>query len=124
MQKNKIKILILDDEPIVCDRLKPSLEKNGYLVESFVKSEDALDRLSQQRFDILITDLKMSGPKGIEVIRFAKQQTPNIIPIVISGFATKDMAKEAFEAGATEFIPKPFKMSQIKGIIDRFVNES
>jgi len=121
--KDTIRIIILDDEPIVCNRLKSDLEKKGYIVETFTKSQEAIDRLSQQHFHILITDLKMSGPKGIDVIRFARERSPTIKPIVISGFATKEMAKEALNEGAVEFIAKPFRLNQIRDIINQLINE-
>ena len=121
--KSVIKILILDDEPIVCERLKPIIEKDGYIVETFITSQEAMDCLTRQHFHILITDLKMSGAKGIEVIRFAREHSPRIKTIVISGFATNEMADEAFKAGAVEFIAKPFKLSQIRKLVEQLAAE-
>jgi len=116
MRKN-INILILDDEPIVCDLLASNLLKKGYEVEMFTDSKAAIDRLGEKRFQILITDLKMSGPKGIDVIHFAKERIPGIKVIVISGYATKEMANSALAAGALRFIPKPFKIREINKLV-------
>ena len=71
-----IEICIVDDEQIVCERLQPVFEKNGFLVESFTDSKAARERLAQKKFDILITDLKMAHPDGIELLRFARQRFP------------------------------------------------
>lgn len=113
----RIKILILDDEPIVGERLKASLERADFTVDAFSSSEDALDKLRKEDFDILVTDLKMSSPDGIEVLRTAQQIRPGIKSVVITGFATKATAEEAKQSGAIEFIAKPFKISHLKDLL-------
>ena len=112
-------ILILDDEPIVGDRLKPALEKCGYSVETLTDSQEAIDRLTQKRYDLLITDLKMSGPSGLDVLRFVKEQSPSTGVIVITGYATADQAKESLKSGAIDFIAKPFRISQLTELVSR-----
>jgi DNA-binding NtrC family response regulator len=112
-----MKILVLDDEPIVGERLKVSLEHDGFTVDAFSSSQKALDRLHDECYDILITDLKMNGPDGIEVLHTAKKLCPKIKAVVITGFATRETAEEAKQSGAVEFIAKPFKMSQLKSLI-------
>ena len=113
----RARILILDDEPIVGERLKISLEREGFAVEAFSSSAEAIKSLKEECYDILVTDLKMSGPDGIEVLRFAKQLCPHIKPVVITGFATRKTAEEAMQSGAVEFIAKPFKISQLKDLM-------
>jgi DNA-binding NtrC family response regulator len=113
----KIRVLILDDEPIVGERLKVALERAGFSVDAFSSSREAVDKLKTESYDILVTDLKMSGPDGMEVLRIAKEANPAIKPIVITGFATKDTAEEAMRSGAVEFIAKPFKISQLKELL-------
>jgi DNA-binding NtrC family response regulator len=115
----KAKILILDDEPIVGDRLKPALEKCGYDVETQTDSQTAIDQLAQTRYDVLITDLKMAGPSGLDVLRFVKEQTPGTRVIVITGYATAEQAKESMKGGAVDFIAKPFRISQLRELIAR-----
>lgn len=113
----KNRILVLDDEPIVGERLKMSLEREGFFVEALSSSLEALDKLRTERYNVLVTDLKMSGPDGMEVLRAARRHQPEIKAVVITGFATIETAEEARESGAVEFIAKPFKMSQLKDII-------
>ena len=115
--KNRIKILLLDDEPIVAERVKSSLEMSGYYVDSFISSNDAIDNLKKVKYDILITDLKMSSPDGIEVLQIARELQPDIKAIVITGFATKQTAETVMNKGAVEFLAKPFKLSQLKKIL-------
>jgi DNA-binding NtrC family response regulator len=118
-----VEILILDDEPIVCDRLKPALEKCGYAVTTFTDSSAAIEELSRKRYDVLITDLKMSGPSGMDVLRFAKEQSPGTQVIVITGYATAEQAKESIKGGAVDFIAKPFRISQLLDLIARTVQK-
>jgi len=113
----KTKVLILDDEPIVGERLKTSLEHSGFDVDAFSSSTEALAGLKDRHYDILVTDLKMSSPDGIEVLRTAREIRPGIKAVVITGFATKATAEEAKQSGASAFIAKPFKMKDLKNLL-------
>jgi DNA-binding NtrC family response regulator len=117
-------ILILDDEPIVGDRLKPALEKCGYTVETLTDSQKAIDQLARKRYDVLITDLKMSGPSGLDVLRFVKEQSPGTHVIIVTGYATADQAKESMKSGAVDFIAKPFRISQLTELVARTLSSS
>ena len=118
-----MEILVLDDEPIVCARLKPSLEKDGYYVETFTESTNAKKRLEEHRFDIVVTDLKMADIDGMQLYRFIKEKWPDTRVIIISGFATVEITREAFQSGVRDVIAKPFKISQLKDLIDRVSSE-
>lgn len=117
--KRKIEIMVLDDEAIVGSRLKPSFEKAGYAVESFIDSRKALERLREKHFDIVVTDLKMANVDGMEIHRFAKEQSPDTVVIIITGFATVETARKALQSGVYDFIAKPFKISQLREIIEK-----
>jgi DNA-binding NtrC family response regulator len=119
MTQNKLKILILDDEPIVCKRLKPSLEKHGFQVDTFTRSFEALQAVKETGYDIIITDLKMEGMDGMRFLQEAKNLNPNTEVIVITGFATMETAKESFKKGVFDFIAKPFNLSEIQRVVMR-----
>ena len=119
----KLKILILDDEEIVVTRLKPSLEKEGYTVESFTDSRKAKERIAICNFDIVVTDLKMSNIDGMQLFRFVKEKCPDTEVILISGFATIEVARKALQEGVRDIIAKPFKISQIKDLIKKIISE-
>jgi DNA-binding NtrC family response regulator len=119
MTTEKTSILILDDEPIVSKRLKPSLEKKSYEVETFTTSADALKRVKERRFNIVITDLKMEGVDGMQFLTEVKASYPDTEVIVITGFATMSTAKESFNKGVFDFLAKPFKLSEIVDVIAR-----
>ncbi|HEB68570.1 MAG TPA: response regulator [Desulfobulbus sp.] len=113
----KTSILILDDEPIVSKRLRPSLEKKGYEVETFTRSADALKRVKERQFDIVVTDLKMEGVDGMQFLTEVKSLYPETEVIVITGFATMATARESFTKGVFDFLAKPFKLGEIAEVI-------
>lgn len=115
----KLKILVLDDEEIVVTRLKATLEKEGYIVEIFTDSGLAKERIEECKFDIVVTDLKMANIDGMQLFQFVKQKWPDTEVILISGFATLKVVKEALQAGVRDVIAKPFKISQIKDLINK-----
>jgi len=111
------RVLIVDDEAIVCERLQPPLERLGLEVETFTDSKAAARQLRLRRFDVLVTDLKMAKPDGLELLRLTREISPSTHVVVISGFPTVDAAREVMKGGAVDFIPKPFKISQIRSLI-------
>ncbi len=117
--ERQLEILVLDDEEIVCTRLKPTLEKDGYRVETFTDSRLAKQRLEEHSFDIVVTDLKMAGIDGMDIHRFIKDKWPKTRVIIISGFATVEITREALQAGVRDIIAKPFKIGQLKELIDK-----
>ncbi len=115
--KNAKKVIVLDDEAIVCERLKPALEKAGFQVETYTQSQQMIDRLSLEHFDVVITDIKMRKPDGLDVMRFVQQHYPSTKVIIITGFATVDTATQALKSGAVDFLAKPFKISELRDLV-------
>jgi len=116
-------ILVLDDEDIVCSRLKPMLTKWGYKIETYMDSLEALDRLAVHEFDVVVTDLKMAGADGMEVFRFVKEKWPDTEVILITGFATVEITREALQSGVRDIIAKPFKCTYLKELIEEIAEE-
>ena len=112
-------VMVLDDEPIVGDRLKPVLEKEGFSVEVFTDSTQAIDCLKNKKFSVLVTDMKMQGPSGMDVLRFVKEVSPSTQVIVITGYATIETNYEAQVLGACHFIAKPFKMKDLAKLVSK-----
>ena len=117
--KNKTTVCILDDEPIVGDRLKPELEDDGYEVEVFTDSLKAIERVDETCFDIFITDLKMQGADGMEFLEKVKKCCPGSQVIMITGYATIETARESFVRGAYDFIAKPFRIGEILEVVKK-----
>jgi DNA-binding NtrC family response regulator len=113
----RLEILILDDEPLVGWRLKPILQKGGYLVEIFVKPKEALARMQEKKFDIVVTDIRMEELDGLQVLENVRAKSPETKVIMITGYATLEAAREAVTKGAFDFIAKPFRIGTIRNVI-------
>jgi len=114
---NSVQVLLLDDEPIVGRRLKPALAKIGCEVEVFEDPKQALERLKEKRFDIVVTDIRMEDIDGIQVLEFVHDRWPDTKVILITGYAMMSLAREAMEKGAFDFIAKPFKPDDLRQVI-------
>ena len=112
-------VCILDDEPIVGNRLKPELEDDGYTVEVFTDSASALKRINETCFDVFITDLKMEGVDGMGFLEEVKEKCPGSEVIVITGYGTMENAREALIKGAYDFIAKPFRIGELRAAVKR-----
>jgi DNA-binding NtrC family response regulator len=112
------RLLIIDDESIVGKRLHQIFTKMGYQVEAFVDPVQAMAAAEKEPFfDIVVTDLKMQGIDGLEVLRRVKKLRPSTRVIIITGYAEMDTADTAFSEGVFDFIPKPFRLDVIKEAI-------
>ena len=115
----KLRIMIVDDEPIVGKRLGPALEKNGFEVETFLDPGQALTRLKERDFDIVVTDFRMEELDGIQVLTHVMESCPDTRVILITGYATVEVAREALVKGAFDFIAKPFKPKELRAVINK-----
>lgn len=115
----KLHVMILDDEPIVGKRLSPALTKAGFEVEVFMNPTEALNRLGEKEFDIVVTDLRMEEVDGIQVLEHIMEKCKNTRVILITGYATVEVAREALVKGAFDFIAKPFKPKELRAVINK-----
>ena len=115
----KLQVMILDDEPIVGKRLKPTLTKAGFEVEVFENPREALSRLGEKEFDIVVTDLRMEEVDGIHVLEHIMERCKNTRVILITGYATVEVAREALVKGAFDFIAKPFKPKELTAVVNK-----
>jgi DNA-binding NtrC family response regulator len=116
------RIMIIDDEKIVGDMAKLSLEQEGYEVETFLNAAPALERLQTLPFDVVVTDYKMKGIDGMEVLTTVKRLYPHIKVIMITAFANLDTAIEALRGDVHDFFPKPVKIKELKASIRKALN--
>jgi len=116
---DRINVMIVDDEPIVGKRLKPALSKHGFDVEVFESPTEALQRLNEKEFDIVVTDLRMEEVDGIQVLEHIMSSKSNTRVVLITGYATVEVAREALVKGAFDFIAKPFKPKDLKAVINK-----
>ena len=116
------RLAVLDDEQRMVDILEMVLRREGYEVRSFVEPEAALAALAKQPFDLLLTDLKMPGMDGIEVLRRAREIDPGIPVILMTAYATVQTAIQALRDGAFDYVQKPFDNDELKTLVRRAID--
>ena len=114
---SKARVLIVDDEKSMRDLLSITLEKEGYDVETAAGGELAIEMLHREMVDAVITDLRMPKVDGLQVLRAAKESSPDIAVIVITAVASTETAVEAMKLGAYDYITKPFKLDEVNLIV-------
>ncbi len=128
-QKARTRILVVDDEPSMCDFLRIMLLKEGYAVETRTSARQALSELNRdnqeegKRFSLVITDLMMPEMSGLELIKTVQKSDPNLDFIVMTAYGSIDTAVEALKSGAHDYITKPFKVEEIKISIKNIVEQ-
>ncbi|MGE3153942.1 MAG: sigma-54-dependent transcriptional regulator [Nitrospiraceae bacterium] len=111
------KILVVDDEPSLRDVLGIMLKKAGYTTTLAADGEEAVSQLNKEIYDLVITDLKMPGVGGMEVLKAVKSASPDTVVLVITAFGSPDTAVEAMKLGAYDYLTKPFQVDEVQLII-------
>ena len=114
-----MKILLVDDEEIVCVPICDELSDAGHQVSWNGTATSALERLQQESFDVVITDLRMPGMDGLELLKVIKQQYPGTAVIMITAYATVENAVEAMQLGAYDYVMKPFRTKELLVVLRR-----
>lgn len=110
-------ILVVDDEEVMRDFLQDVLE--SFCVELACDGEEAITLLEEKEYDLIITDMKMPGKSGEDVVRFAKEKYPDSKIIIISGYSTLYSVSNALKCGVNAFLSKPFTIKQIRMEVDK-----
>jgi DNA-binding NtrC family response regulator len=106
-------VLIVDDEAVARDGLEMALE-DRYRVSTASSGAAALETLEAEIVDVMISDLRMPGMSGLELLSEAKSREPDLIVLMVTGFAAIDTAVEAMRAGAVDYIPKPYHLDDVR----------
>jgi two-component system, NtrC family, response regulator AtoC len=112
-------LLFVDDEPALRALMAERLRERGFEVAEAENGEKALQLLDQFAFDLLITDLRMPGIDGAQVIQAARERYPGIVAIVITGYGTVKDAVDAIKRGASDFIAKPFQFDELMHVLQK-----
>ncbi|MDI6789208.1 MAG: sigma-54 dependent transcriptional regulator [Thermodesulfobacteriota bacterium] len=123
-EHNLIRIAVIDDEPLVLRNLQRKISKSGFHVETFLEASNAFDRMEIIPFDIVLTDIRMPGMDGMEVLDKIKANSPKTEVIMITGYASIENAVEAVKRGAFYYIEKPFTPDEAMLIVNRAVDKS
>jgi two-component system, NtrC family, response regulator AlgB len=114
------RILIVDDEKNIRTHLATFLESCGYEARTAESAQQALIQLAgAEPFDLVLTDYRMTGVNGVELLEQARRQTPDTAVILMTAYATIENAVEAMKAGAFDYLPKPFSLQQVQHVVER-----
>ncbi|MGE0040517.1 MAG: response regulator [Vicinamibacterales bacterium] len=109
-----MRILIVDDEPDIVELLAGVCEQEGHEVVTSTRSMDALPLLEQQAVDLLVTDISMPAPDGLELVRRGREHDPRLMAVVITGYGARYPVDQVLAAGASDLMLKPFRMEEFK----------
>ncbi len=118
------RILVAEDDENLRAGIEEMLREEGYEVESVSNGEEALERIRQGNYDVLLTDLVMPKMNGMELLTEVKKLKPEVKVIIITAFATIESAVEAIKKGASDYIEKPFKINEVQNTIKRVLEEA
>ncbi len=121
-------VLVVDDEDIVREPISAMLEHLGFAVDTAGSGEEALEKFRNNSYSFLLTDIRMPGLDGLELIRIIKEKFPDICAIAMTGYTREYKYVETINAGATDFVNKPFGIEEIeakvkRGIIERNIRQ-
>jgi DNA-binding NtrC family response regulator len=112
-------ILIVDDERSICIAIERLLSRRGYEVDTAQTGADAIAKLGQRTFQLMITDLNLKAESGMDVLRWAKEHSPDTAVIMITAYGSEKIAVEAMKMGAADYLPKPFDNDELELMVER-----
>jgi DNA-binding NtrC family response regulator len=113
MGNQDYKILVVDDDPGMCQTISDVLCEEGFSVDTLNESVEASRVLTREEFDVIVTDLRMKGLKGLDLLGVTRKIHPPPPVIIITAFGTIESAIQAMKMGAYDYITKPFKMEEL-----------
>ncbi len=117
MSSEKFKVLIVDDDETLLQLLTETVQTMGCIAGSACSGHEALKLLRKEKYDIVVSDLKMPGMDGLELLREIKELDKDIVVIIVTGYATLETAVKAIERGAYDYIAKPFRLDELMVVI-------
>lgn len=121
---NTAHILVVDDEGAIRYSISKTLQRVGYQVSSAASGEEALDLMDVHSFDVVLTDIRMPGLSGVELLARIKERAPDSIVILMTGFASLSTAVEALRLGANDYLIKPSSSSDLRQSVQRGLERS
>lgn len=117
--KNSISILVVDDEPVLRDLLTKILTREGFQVAAAGDGGEALEKMGREGYNVIISDIEMPGPNGLELLTAIKRDYPDTAVIMMTAYGDSYAVKDCLLLGADEYITKPFKSFEIILVVKR-----
>jgi response regulator RpfG family c-di-GMP phosphodiesterase len=119
LQEESPRVLVVDDEKVIREILSDFLTMEGYVVRTVEDGDSALKELERRSYNLVISDLKMPGMGGIELLEKINELKTNVLTVIMTGFGTVETAIEAMKKGAYDYILKPFKIEEVVHVVER-----
>jgi CheY-like chemotaxis protein/glycine cleavage system H lipoate-binding protein len=116
-------VLVVDDEEIVCNSCRKILSRAGHNVQTALNGREALRRVEEDKYDVLIADWKMPEIDGMEVLRIVKKNHPDMVVIMITGHPSVESAVQAMRLGVSNYVPKPLSPDQLTQALRKALQE-
>ncbi len=117
------KILVIDDDIEMRSLMKDALEGDGYEVDTAADGEEALGKAARKSFDLMITDVRMPGLNGLDILPGLKKLQPKSSIIVVTAFGGDEVSRKALERGADAYLEKPIRLDELKRLLHQFISE-
>jgi DNA-binding response OmpR family regulator len=113
------KIIVVDDEKRICQNVAKILAKNQYEVTLAMSAQEALEKMAEESFSLLISDIVMPGKNGLELLKMVKKEWPLTKAVMMTAYASTDTALKAIRLGALDYIPKPFTPDELRSTVEQ-----
>jgi DNA-binding NtrC family response regulator len=113
------KVLVVDDEPVVANSVRRTLSRRGYQVEEAFSGNEALSRILNEMYDLVLLDMRMPDSNGLELLPTIKKHRPKLPVVMVTGYASIDTAVEAIQRGASDYVAKPFTPDELYAAASR-----
>jgi len=123
METRTRKILLVEDEAVVRESVRDWLVEDGYDVECVGTGEEALERIKEEEFGVVVLDLRLPGVDGLQVFEHVKEVTPETKGIIITAYPSKETREKAKRIGLLDYLPKPFKVEELEKIVSGALGE-
>src|SRR5215831_2325479 len=113
----KMNLLVVDDDPVTADMILQALQKEDYSITVANSGHGAINEGRHNKYDLILTDLRMPDIDGMEVLSFFKKEQPDAIVVLMTAFGSSSSAIESIQHGAYDYISKPFKIEELRNVI-------
>ena len=121
MDNLKKRILIVEDNAEMRSLLKDFFEEDGFEIDSVSNGSEAFRRIAREPFDLIITDIRMPGLTGLDILPGIKKLQPEVSIIVITAFGSEEVRRKAFDRGATAYLEKPILFNKLRTLVHEMV---
>jgi DNA-binding NtrC family response regulator len=118
------RVLVVDDEPVVVNSVRRTLSRRGYQVEEAFSGHEALNRILNEMYDLVLLDMRMPDGNGLELLPTIKKHRPTLPVVMVTGYASIDTAVEAIQRGASDYVAKPFTPDELYAAASKAIHRS